>query len=142
MAIVRIATTEVQVGDTVYLFNSAMDADRFEACAATVDVTHCEQVHPPFAKRSAMGSTAVQFTDEAALAEDGGVYFKAIVKGKPVRCQVSLDALDAHFNASGAARPVDAYLNGREKIHAVAERMLRKQPGESVLIRSSDIAAG
>ena len=141
MAIVRIATTEVQVGDTVYLFNSAMDADRFEACAATVDVLHCEQEYPPFAKRSAMGSSAIQFTDEATLAEDGGVYFKAIVRGQPVRCQVSVDALEACFNGSGEMRPVDAYLSGRDKIHAAAERMLRKQPGASVLVRSSDIAA-
>jgi hypothetical protein len=140
MAIVRIATTEVQVGDSVYLFNSAMDADRFEACAAAVDVSHCEQAHPPFARRSAMGSTAVQFTDEATPAEDGGVYFKVIVEGRPVRCQVSLDALQVHFAGGTGARPVDAYYHGRAKIHAAAEKMLRKQPGQSVVIRSSDIA--
>ncbi|MDB5796111.1 MAG: hypothetical protein JWP36_13 [Paucimonas sp.] len=138
MAIVRIATTEVQVDDTVYLFNSAMDADRFEACAATVDVSHCERDYPPFAKRAKLASTAVHFTDEATPAEDGGVYFKAIVEGRPVRCQVSLEALERHFNEPGT-RPVDAYLRGREKIHAVAERMLRKKPGEHVLIRSADI---
>lgn len=141
MPIVRIATTEVQVDDVVYLFNSAMDADRFQACASTVDVGHCEQQHPPFAKRSAMGSTAVQFTDEATPAEDGGVYFKAIVEGRPVRCQVSLDALEHHFQASNSLRPVDAYQRGRDRIHAIAERMLRKKPGEQVLIRSSDVGA-
>lgn len=139
MAIVRIATTEVQVGETVYLFNSAMDADRFQACAATVDVSHCEQAHPPFAKRAAMGSTAVNFTGEATPAEDGGVYFKAIVEGKQVRCQVSLDALETHFHAGEGMRPVDAYQLGRQTIHAVAEQMLRKRPGEQVLIRASDI---
>ncbi len=140
MAIVRIATTEVQVGDTVYLFNSAMDADRFEACAATVDVSHCEQAHPPFAKRSAMGSTAVQFTDEATPAEDGGVYFKVIVEGRPVRCQVSLDALQTHFDGDAGARAVDAYQHARAQIHAAAEKMLRNRPGERVFIQPSDLS--
>ena len=139
MAIVRIATTEVQVDDTVYLFNSAMDADRFEACAATVDVGHCEQQHPPFAKRPALASSAIHFTDEATPAVDGGVYFKAIVEGKPVRCQVSLEALERHFTARQGMRPVEAYHLGRDRIHAVAERMLRKRPSESVLIRGADI---
>jgi hypothetical protein len=42
MANVRISPTEVQVGDTIYTFESAGVADDFEACVATVDVRHCE----------------------------------------------------------------------------------------------------
>lgn len=139
MAIVRITTTEVQVGDTTYLFNSTMDADRFEACAATVDVEHCEKAHPPFAKRAAMGSTAIHFTDEATPAEDGGVYFKAVVEGRQVRCQISLEALERHFDNGDGLRPIEVYQLGRDRIHAVAERMLRKKPAEQVLIRSADL---
>lgn len=140
MAIIRVATTEVQVDDMIYLFNSAMDADRFEACAATVDVGHCERAHPPFAKRLAMGSSAIHFTDEATPSEEGGVYFKAIVEGRPVRCQVSLDALERHFQWNKALRPVEAYQRGRDQIHAAAERVLRKRPGESVMLQASDFA--
>jgi hypothetical protein len=140
MAIIRVATTEVQVDDTIYLFNSAMDADRFEACAATVDVGHCERQHPPFAKRGAMGSSAIHFTDEATPSEDGGVYFKAIVEGRPVRCQVSLDALERHFQGNKDLRPVEAYQRGRDQIHAAAERVLRKRPGEHVMLQASDFS--
>jgi hypothetical protein len=42
MANVRISPTEVQVGDIIYTFESAGIADDFEACVATVDVSHCE----------------------------------------------------------------------------------------------------
>jgi hypothetical protein len=42
MSNIRISPTEVQVGDTIYTFESAGVADDFEACVATVDVSHCE----------------------------------------------------------------------------------------------------
>jgi len=39
---IRISPTEVQVDTTIYTFESAGIADDFEACVATVDVSHCE----------------------------------------------------------------------------------------------------
>ena len=53
MANIRVSPTEVQVNDTIYTFASAGAADDFEACAATVDVSHCEQKHRPVGKRRA-----------------------------------------------------------------------------------------
>jgi hypothetical protein len=51
MATVRIATNEVQVDDTIYTFQTPHDADAFEACVATVDLTHCIRDHPAIGSR-------------------------------------------------------------------------------------------
>lgn len=53
MANIRISPTEVQVNGTIYTFESAGIADDFEACIATVDVTHCEQTCLSVDKRRA-----------------------------------------------------------------------------------------
>lgn len=52
MANIRISPTEVQVGDIVYTFESAGVADDFEACVATVDVSHCETKYMAVDKRN------------------------------------------------------------------------------------------
>ena len=51
MANIRISPTEVQVGDIIYTFESAGTADDFEACVATVDVSHCEAKYLTVDKR-------------------------------------------------------------------------------------------
>lgn len=51
MANIRISPTEVQVGDIIYTFESAGIADDFEACVATVDVSHCETKYLSVDKR-------------------------------------------------------------------------------------------
>lgn len=53
MANIRISPNEVQVGDVIYTFESVGIADDFEACVATVDVSHCETKYLPLDKRSA-----------------------------------------------------------------------------------------
>lgn len=50
---IRISPTEVQVDETIYTFESAGIADDFEACVATVDVSHCEARHTSVDKRRA-----------------------------------------------------------------------------------------
>jgi hypothetical protein len=50
---IRISPTEVQVDDTIYTFESAGVADDFEACVATVDVSHCVSKYLSIDKRSA-----------------------------------------------------------------------------------------
>lgn len=54
MATIRISTKEVQVDDTVYVFDVVQVADRFEACVAILDANHCAIDHPPISKRPAM----------------------------------------------------------------------------------------
>lgn len=139
MATVRIATTEVRVDDTIYRFATAHDADRFEACVATADPDYCEADCAPIGKRSASAAPTIEFTADVTTAEDGGVYFKAMVDGKPVMCHITLDALEEHFDARQEIRAVDAYMRGRDTIHAIAERKLRAHPHERVLIRMQDI---
>ena len=51
MATIRLSTKEVQVDDTIYVFDIVQLADAFEACVATVDAAHCELDHRPVAKR-------------------------------------------------------------------------------------------
>lgn len=53
MATIRLTTTEIQVDDIIYTFNTADQADAFEACVATVDVSHCEKNHTPVSRRPA-----------------------------------------------------------------------------------------
>ncbi|MDB5763103.1 MAG: hypothetical protein JWQ21_2098 [Herminiimonas sp.] len=139
MATVRLATTEVQIDDTVYTFGTPADADAFEACVATVDLMHCEADHPPTGKRSAGQAIDITFTGDATPAEDGGVYFEAIVGGKSMNCRITLEALEEHFGVRDGIRPVDAYAQSKEKINSIAEHMLRADPNESVLIRTSHI---
>ena len=50
---IRISPTEVQVAETIYTFESAGVADDFEACVATVDVSHCEARYLSVDKRRA-----------------------------------------------------------------------------------------
>lgn len=57
MPTIRLSTKEVQVDDTIYVFDVVQVADRFEACVATVDAEHCELDHPPVAKRPALASS-------------------------------------------------------------------------------------
>jgi len=48
---IRISPTEVQVDETIYTFENVAVADDFEACVATVDVSHCESRHVALDKR-------------------------------------------------------------------------------------------
>ena len=50
---IRISPTTVQVDETIYTFDNADVADAFEACVATVDVSHCESRYPSVDKRRA-----------------------------------------------------------------------------------------
>jgi hypothetical protein len=50
---IRISPTEVQVDTIIYTFESAGIADDFEACVATVDVSHCESKYLWVDKRNA-----------------------------------------------------------------------------------------
>ena len=51
MPTVRLSTKEVQVDDTIYVFDVVQIADAFEACVAAADAAHCEMDHRPVAKR-------------------------------------------------------------------------------------------
>jgi len=53
MATVRLTPTEIQVDQVVYVYESASQADAFEACVAALDVTHCVLDHPPQSTREA-----------------------------------------------------------------------------------------
>lgn len=53
MANIRISPNEVQVGDIIYTFGSVGIADDFEACVATIDVSHCETKYLAVDKRPA-----------------------------------------------------------------------------------------
>jgi len=54
MATVRKSPNEVQVDDIVYTFDDVQHADAFEACAATIDVSHCLTDHPPSSQAPAV----------------------------------------------------------------------------------------
>ncbi len=139
MATVRIATTEVQVDEMIYTFSTPDRADAFEACVATVDLVHCERDHAPIGMRAADHVSQVSFPYGATPAEDGGIHFNAVVDGKPIPCRISRLALEEHFGARETIRPLDAYAQSQQKIHAIAERKLRKQPQEQVLIDTQDV---
>lgn len=66
MATIRLSTKEIQVDDTIYVFDVVQVADRFEACVATVDAAHCELDHPPASKRPAETGTPAPAADEEA----------------------------------------------------------------------------
>lgn len=53
MPTVRLSTKEVQVDDTIYVFDVVQIADAFEACVATADADHCEIDHKPVERRPA-----------------------------------------------------------------------------------------
>jgi hypothetical protein len=50
MPTVRLSTKEVQVDDTIYVFDVVQIADAFEACMAIADAAHCELTHRPVMK--------------------------------------------------------------------------------------------
>jgi hypothetical protein len=56
MATVRLNTREVQVDDTVYVFDIVQVADKFEACVAAADAAHCEVDFPPVEKRPGLNN--------------------------------------------------------------------------------------
>lgn len=58
MATVRLTPNEVQVDQLVYVYESASQADAFEACVAALDVTHCALDHPPQHTRAAANGAA------------------------------------------------------------------------------------
>lgn len=60
MATVRLNTKEVQVDDTVYVFDIVQVADKFEACVAAADAAHCEVDFPPVAKRPGSAAAPAQ----------------------------------------------------------------------------------
>ena len=60
MATVRLSTKEVQVDDTVYVFDIVRIADAFEACVAAADADHCELDFPPVSKRPAAAAGSAQ----------------------------------------------------------------------------------
>jgi hypothetical protein len=60
MPTVRLSTKEVQVDDTVYVFDVVQIADAFEACVALADAGHCERDHKPVAKRPFEAGTTAQ----------------------------------------------------------------------------------
>lgn len=57
MATVRLSTKEVQVDDTVYVFDIVQIADAFEACVAAADAAHCEVDFPAVSKRPASSAS-------------------------------------------------------------------------------------
>jgi len=58
MATVRLTPNEVQVDQIVYVYESASQADAFEACVAALDVGHCALDHPPQQTREAADGAA------------------------------------------------------------------------------------
>ncbi|MDB5727753.1 MAG: hypothetical protein JWQ00_958 [Noviherbaspirillum sp.] len=59
MATIRMSTLEVQVDNTVYSFDTPHDADAFEACVATVDLSYCE--------------TRIRATGKRSLEQENGI---------------------------------------------------------------------
>jgi hypothetical protein len=58
MATVRLSTKEVQVDNTIYIFDVVQIADAFESCVAIADAAHCELDYRPVTKRAvAAGGT-------------------------------------------------------------------------------------
>ncbi len=53
MPTIRLTTKEVQIDQTIYVFDVVQVADKFEACVAMLDVAHCELDYPPTEKRPA-----------------------------------------------------------------------------------------
>lgn len=139
MATVRLATTEVQVDEIIYTFDSADRADAFEACVATVDLSHCEADHAPIGRRPAGEVGTVAFAPEAAAGDDGSVLFNALVDSKPVQCQISRAALETYFGAHDTTHAIDVFTQSRDKIQAIAERKLRDTPHQRVQIDLTDL---
>ena len=64
MPTVRLSTKEVQIDDTIYVFDVVQIADAFEACVATADAAHCEIDHKPVERRPVVADAEV--ADKAA----------------------------------------------------------------------------
>lgn len=64
MATIRLSTKEVQVDDTVYVFDIVQVADAFEACVAMLDADHCRISHPPVATRPVETDSSGQRSQE------------------------------------------------------------------------------
>jgi hypothetical protein len=58
MATVRLTPTEIQVDQVIFTYESATQADVFEACVAALDVAHCVLDHPPQGTRDAAEGAA------------------------------------------------------------------------------------
>ena len=58
MATVRLTPTEIQVDQVIYIYESAGQADAFEACVAALDVAHCVLDHPPQGTRAVVDGAA------------------------------------------------------------------------------------
>lgn len=66
MPTIRLSTKEIQVDDTIYVFDVVQVADKFEACVAAADAEHCEIEHPPVTKRAVTPpAPTAQEVDEA-----------------------------------------------------------------------------
>ena len=68
------------------------------------------------------------------------VSFPADVNGQRIRCAVSWEALQDHFQGDNIP-PLDAFRTSRSAIEQVAERLINRQRFEqdgSILIRSQD----
>lgn len=68
------------------------------------------------------------------------VSFPADLDGSPVRCAISLEALQDHFGADSAG-PMEAFRTHRGAVETTAERLINRRRFEqdgSILIRTQD----
>ncbi|MDR5804941.1 DUF1488 family protein [Caballeronia sp. LZ001] len=78
------------------------------------------------------------------LSDDGSVLtFTIVFRGRVVQCGITRDALVQYFRVPADAveqRFLRAYENGRQRIHAIAERKIRASMHEPVIVSVSDFA--
>ena len=96
-------------------------------------------------KEQIAGQTAgptvrVTFPDDAP-SFDGAqmvVRFIASVDGVALSCAITAEALEDHFGAHSTleAELLQAFAQGRERIHAVCERAIQASGGAAVVLRS------
>lgn len=78
------------------------------------------------------------------LSDDGAmIIFNIVFLGRVVQCGITRDALVQFFWVPANAveqRLLQAYENGRQRIHAIAERKMRASMREPVIVTVSDFA--
>jgi Protein of unknown function (DUF1488) len=81
---------------------------------------------------------------EATVSADGKcITFVAVTHGRPIHCLIERDALEQWFWVpSGATeeRLIKAFLDGRQRIFAVAERKWRARQSDTVRLGVSDFS--
>ncbi len=78
---------------------------------------------------------------EAVSGDGSSVEFKVVAHGRDIRCSISRKVLEAYFwlpVGAAEARMIRAFIDGRSRIVALAERKALCAAGETVVLTAKD----